>query len=221
MSERLIAIGDIHGCADALEKLIDLIQPTEEDHLVPLGDFVDRGTDSKRVVDLLIDLSQRCRCEPLLGNHEIMMLDAVADSGLLSYWLAYGGRETLDSYGGSLSDIPDSHLEFLDSCLRFVEVDEYFFVHANYDSRVPLASQTERFLFWEHLSTTLPAPHQSGKIAVVGHTPQMSGQVLDLGFLLCLDTFCVGNGWLTAMEFPTRAVWQVSKSGSVHAKPPT
>ena len=73
---RTIAIGDIHGCSTAQAKLIELIDPQPDDVLVPLGDFVDRGIDSKGVIEQLISLADRCRLVPILGNHEEMMLGA-------------------------------------------------------------------------------------------------------------------------------------------------
>jgi serine/threonine protein phosphatase 1 len=61
----------------------------------------------------------------------------------------------------------------------------------------------------------VPARHCSGKVAVVGHTPQKSGEVLDLGYLKCIDTFCHGGGWLTALEVGTGKVWQANRAGEV------
>jgi serine/threonine protein phosphatase 1 len=76
MPGRTIAIGDIHGCAAALRAVIAAIKPTAEDTLVTLGDYVDRGPDSRGVIDEMLLLEKRCHVLPLLGNHEVMMLDA-------------------------------------------------------------------------------------------------------------------------------------------------
>src|SRR6266566_2962031 len=76
MSQRTIAIGDIHGCSIALAALIELICPQADDTIITLGDYVDRGIDSKGAVELLIALADRCRLIPILGNHDEMMLHA-------------------------------------------------------------------------------------------------------------------------------------------------
>jgi serine/threonine protein phosphatase 1 len=99
MAGRTIAIGDIHGCLDALAALIDAIGPGPEDTLITLGDHIDRGPDSRGVLDRLIALSRHCRLVPLQGNHEELLLDALRDITTLRRWLTLGGVETLRSYG--------------------------------------------------------------------------------------------------------------------------
>lgn len=217
MAARTIAIGDIHGCATALQQLVQEIQPQPEDLIVPLGDFVDRGPDSRQVLDQLIELDRQCQLVPLLGNHEIMMLQALANLESLSFWLQCGGMATVESYGGGM-DIPESHIAFIQRCCRYVEIQDYLFVHANYDPELPLDQQPDRLLFWEHVIRNAPAPHRSGKTAIVGHTPQTTGEVLDLGHLICIDTYCIGDGWLTALEVNSRQLWQVSKQGEVRSQ---
>jgi serine/threonine protein phosphatase 1 len=212
---RLIAIGDIHGCSWALDALLDALELKADDTLVLLGDYVDRGPDSRGVIERLIRLSQECRLITLLGNHELMMLAAFTDHSQAYTWLQSGGQATLDSYGGMPGDVPDAHLEFLSRCVPHYEADEFFFVHANYDAAQPLAEQSPELLYWTHLHVHMPGPHISGKTAVVGHTPQKSGEVLDTGYLLCLDTYCFGGGWLTAMEFPSRRIWQADVGGKL------
>jgi serine/threonine protein phosphatase 1 len=99
---RTIAIGDIHGCARALATLLDAIGPAQEDTLVPLGDFIDCGPDSREVLDQLIALSRRCHLVPILGNHEEMLLAAALSSSALKEWLFCGGKQTLASYGAGV-----------------------------------------------------------------------------------------------------------------------
>ena len=86
MTPRTIAIGDIHGCSAALDALLDAIRPRPEDTIVTLGDYIDRGPDSRGVLDRLIDLGRRCRLVPLLGNHDQMLLD-VRSGKYPIYWL--------------------------------------------------------------------------------------------------------------------------------------
>src|ERR1043166_493704 len=112
---RTLAIGDIHGCLRALDLLLETVQPQPDDVIVTLGDYVDRGPDSKTVLDRLIDLPNRCKHIALKGNHDLMMLKARDDWEEFKHWLNYGGRETLQSYGADMSwggfakSIPESH----------------------------------------------------------------------------------------------------------------
>jgi len=215
MSGRLIAIGDIHGCAAALKSVLEAIAPEPDDTIVTLGDYVDRGSDSKGVVDLLVELSQHCHLKPLMGNHEEMMLAVIRDEEPPYRWLQFGGVDTLDSYRfcGDLSVIPPSHRQFFDNLLPYYETEEVFFVHANYHPGVPLAKQTVHALRWQKLSEIVPPPHMSGKLAVMGHTHDRGGEIFTVGHLVCLDTWCYGGGWLTAMEFPSRRIWQADMAG--------
>jgi serine/threonine protein phosphatase 1 len=220
---RTLAIGDIHGCSAALAALLGAINPSELDTLVCLGDYIDRGPDSRGVLDQLLAVVPRCRLVPLLGNHEEMLLTAVRDPTALRPWLANGGVETLLSYGWApagprrrLADwIPERHWEFLASCLPYHETETHLFVHAGYVPDLPLQEQPGAALRWRVTDVRTARPHRSGRVAVVGHTPQRSGEVLDLGFLVCLDTNCHRGGWLTALEVKTGRVWQADSRGRI------
>jgi serine/threonine protein phosphatase 1 len=89
-SGRLIAIGDIHGCAAALKTLIEAIDPKPEDTIVVLGDVIDWGPDSRDCVEQLIDLSNRCDFILVRGNHEEMLFAALESGSELRYWLNFG-----------------------------------------------------------------------------------------------------------------------------------
>src|SRR5262245_50312650 len=95
---RTLAIGDIHGCLSALDALLDEVDPQHGDLVVALGDYVDRGPDSKGVLDRLIALEARCRCVALRGNHDVMMMAGREDREQFREWLNYGGKQTLESY---------------------------------------------------------------------------------------------------------------------------
>ena len=92
---RIIAIGDVHGCSAALAALVRAIDPAGLDTLVFLGDYIDRGPDSRGVLEQVIALAQRCTVVPLLGNHEEMLLAALEGQSELRYWLKFGGTEAL------------------------------------------------------------------------------------------------------------------------------
>lgn len=217
MAARTVAIGDIHGCSKALAALLEAVSPAQDDLVVPLGDYVDRGPDSQGVIAQLIALSDRCRVAPLLGNHEIMMLDAIAD-GDACFWLECGGETTLASYGGDLAAVPPEHVAFLRACRRYVETPRHIFLHANYQYDLPLDQQPDDLLFWTHISYYVPPPHQSGKRAVVGHTPQPDGEVLDLGHVVGIDTYCFGTGWLTGLDVDSGQIWQADKAGNLRER---
>ena len=211
---RAIAIGDVHGCLPALRALLAVVEPRPQDTIVTLGDYVDRGSQSRGVLDEMIALAERCRLIPLLGNHDEMLLEICRGSHeLYNEWLLFGGHATVASYGRVPEDVPAEHLDFLKSCLLFHESREHFFVHGNYEADLPLQQQTREVLLWEPLRLRRPGPHCCGKTAIVGHTSQKEGEVLDLGYLKCIDTFCYGSGWLTAMEVETGRLWQADKAG--------
>ncbi|HPP53135.1 MAG TPA: metallophosphoesterase family protein [Thermoguttaceae bacterium] len=219
MSGRVIAIGDIHGCLPALETLVKLISPRKEDTIVTLGDYVDRGMQVRECFDLLMDLADQCRLVPILGNHDEMLLGLLEDSQALLDWLGYGGTTTLYSFGVKRpEEIPEKYIRFLRGCLPYYETKEHFFVHANYLADFPLEAQPAEALRWEYLRDRQPGPHISGKKAIVGHTTQKTGRILDLGYLLCIDTCCYGSGYLTAMDVATGQIWQADKTGRL--KPP-
>ena len=92
MPSRIIAIGDIHGCAQALKRLLRELQPNQDDLVVPLGDYIDRGPDSKGVIDQLLVLESQTTLKPILGNHEEMMIGVVTGEMQPSLWTRYGGE---------------------------------------------------------------------------------------------------------------------------------
>jgi len=218
LEPRIISIGDIHGCSIALAALIEAIDLQPQDTLVTLGDYVDRGIDSKGVLEQLIALKSKCNLVPILGNHDEMMLHSRDGRSDFQFWLDCGGDSCLDSYGSTskLNLIPPSHFRFLESCLSYYETEKHAFVHANYKPEIPLDQLDDHTLRWLSLRDYVPSNrHCSGKTFVVGHTPQP--EVLDLGHLICIDSGCCSGGWLTAMDINTKQVWQVNEKGQLRA----
>jgi serine/threonine protein phosphatase 1 len=217
MPARTIAVGDVHGCSLALDALLDAIRPRPGDTVVTLGDYINRGPDSRGVLDRLIELGRQTRLVPLLGNHEEMLFEALTGSYPLDYFLGVGGDATLDSYGPGrdLSLVPRDHLAFLRTCLDYHETDSRIFVHASYLADLPMAEQPAAVLRWESLRTSVPEPHVSGKTAIAGHTSQKGGEILDLGYLKVIDTYCHGGGWLTALDVITGEAWQADREGVI------
>jgi serine/threonine protein phosphatase 1 len=217
MPARTIAIGDIHGCSAALAALLQAIDPQPTDTLITLGDYVDRGIDSKGVLDQLIALADRCQLVPLLGNHDEMMLHARDGKSDFQFWLNCGGDAAMDSYGatGQLDLVPAAHFRFLQGCRTHFETETHFFVHADYKPDVPLDKQDDHTLRWLSIRDFVPGPHCSGKIGVLGHTPQ--AEIFDLGHVICLDTGCCNGGWLTALNVATGQRWQVDERGRIRS----
>jgi serine/threonine protein phosphatase 1 len=118
MTGRTIAIGDVHGCWRALVSLLKMIGPKCDDTLIMLGDYVDRGDHSRKVIETLIAIGQQCHLIPLMGNHEEMMFQVVAERRSPERWLKFGGNKTLESYGfsGDFSVFPADHVAFLRTC---------------------------------------------------------------------------------------------------------
>jgi serine/threonine protein phosphatase 1 len=217
MSNRTIAIGDIHGCVNALDALLQVIGPCKEDRLIVLGDFVDQGYESRLVIESLMALRDKCWLICLKGNHEEMMLAARSSEAAQRYWEMCGGLQTLNSYrfGSTLDEIPQEHWDFIGRCCDFYETTDHVFVHANFDPAEPLEDQDVHTLRWELLNPEVVHCHKSGKTVVVGHTEQKNGEILDLGCVKCIDTACWRYGWLTALDVTSNQLWQASRFGGL------
>lgn len=215
--KRLYAIGDIHGCADLLDRLIDLIAEDagglDKAQLIFLGDYIDRGPDSKGVLDRLIRLDEEQPSAIFLkGNHEAIMLDFLKDPNEMLHWLDWGGEETLESYG--LDDIlgrdgedladelaqkmPKPHRKFLENlALTHIEGD-YLFVHAGLRPGLSLEEQQEDDLLWIrgrfHKANADERPPYT---VVHGHQPLK--KPLDAGWRIDVDTGACWSGRLTAV----------------------
>ncbi|RLS53698.1 MAG: serine/threonine protein phosphatase [Planctomycetota bacterium] len=218
MAGRLLVIGDIHGFITPLNLLLDHLKPDLEDTLVTLGDYIDRGPQSKDVLLKLIQLKTLTNLKMLIGNHDLMFLESIHFKRFNTDWLLYGGLQTLESFGVDLAN-PDFELfdaeivDFLKSeCSRYWEDEKHIFVHAGVDPSLPLDQQTDKLLFWDKLDPNFSG-HQSGKKVVCGHTRQTSGIPLNLGHLLCLDTNVYGGGWLTCCDLNSMEYWQANALG--------
>ncbi len=221
---RTLAIGDIHGRSTAMKHLLNAIQLTSNDQLITLGDYVDRGADSKGVIDLLIQLRRKYSVICLRGNHEIMMLQAYGgDEASMDCWLRVGGIQALQSYNPDLDEeelhldlVPDNHWFFLKNQLfDWYETDSHIFVHANLHSSSELKYQPSLYLHWEFLNPAEYIPHISGKTMICGHTSQKSGWPLYLGTAICIDTSSKIDPWLTCLHVESGNFWQTNELGDL------
>ena len=216
---RYLAIGDIHGYAEVLKRLLEAVQLQPDDQIITVGDYVDRGPDSRGVIEYLLKFRDTGQLVALRGNHDFMMLEARGRFDMLKEWIYCGGNTTLASYGdnnaeGQFELIPDEHWEFLETfCVDWYEIDTHFFVHANVDPDLSLEEQPLYLLHWEPLLEA--RPHCSGKVMVCGHTKQRNGLPRNLGHAVCLDTWVYGEGWLTCLDVKTGQLWQASRRGEL------
>jgi serine/threonine protein phosphatase 1 len=215
---RHLAIGDIHGCYEALRTLCEFVDLREDDTIITLGDYANRGPNTKAVLDWLIHLKRIHNLHPLRGNHDIMMLNARDDESEYEKWIDVGGDKALQSYApiqggaGSLADIPDAHWNFLENeLLPYFEIEGFFFVHANAYPDMPLREQPDFMLYWEKYDN--PPPHESGKTMICGHTSQRSGLPIANAKSICIDTRAYGGGWLSCIHAESGMIWQANQRG--------
>lgn len=222
--QRVYAIGDIHGRADLLKKLLADIQRDAlggdykgRPILVFLGDYIDRGFQSREVIDVLLgDLMSPFDTYFLKGNHEAAMLQFLSEPGMGPRWIEHGGAETLVSYGvrpprsRTATDdweiasqelkrvLPREHLQFLMSLQVSLRIGDYLFVHAGVRPGVELDQQSEYDMLWirdAFLNDTRPL----GAVVVHGHTP--ASEPYRDSRRVGLDTGAYISGQLTAARF--------------------
>lgn len=211
----LYAIGDIHGCARELQTLLTQIAPKPTDTVVFLGDYIDRGPDSKGVIDIILDLQTKTNVVTLKGNHEQLFLDFLESpqSPGAGVFILNGGGATLASYPGpgGTFEIPETHINFFYALKNKWETETHFFVHAGVPMK-PLdeinVQDDENTLLWSR-QPFLSSDYQWSKMIVHGHTPVASPEVR--ANRINVDTGCVYGGALTAIEVETGRVYQVSR----------
>lgn len=217
---RTLAIGDIHGCFTALQTLEREMAFKDDDLIITVGDYVDRGPDSKSVIDWLIARHRRGgKLVALQGNHELIMLWSRFDSLSQKSWMSsfVGGDATLASYGTAwraarIVDVPDEHWDFIvNHMMRYHETETHIFVHASVVPSIAMSEQTDEILFWERFAD-LP-PHCSGKPVICGHTAQANGLPKVASHGVCIDTGACKGGWLTCLDVLTGEYGQANEKG--------
>jgi len=201
-SGKIFAIGDIHGCLSKLVAMLNIIPVTKEDKIVFVGDYIDRGSESKGVVDFVMDLRAKHSVVCLMGNHERMLLDYL--SGInKDLYLFNGGMATLVSYNNS---VPESHMEFFGSLLPYYETNDYIFVHAGMMPNKTPQEQPEDILLWTRVEF-INSDYDFGKKVIFGHT-YIGPEPLIMSNKIGIDTGAVFDGLLTCIELPSMEVYQ-------------
>jgi len=211
------AIGDVHGCLQTLRTLVeDRICPGEDDTLFLLGDYIDRGPDSRGVLDYLLHLiwEKDLDIRPLMGNHEELCLKAAQGDRIAEkIWYGNGGYGTLQQFGVARpEEIPQRYLDFLAAMPRIRVEPDYVLVHAGLDFETddPLRDTSEQAMLWDR--NTRPVPRNiGGRTLVCGHTvtplfairESLASRIihLDNG---CFDKGHLGYGSLVALNLDTR-----------------
>ena len=201
-------IGDVHGCRDMLEEMLSIIPwVPEKDNLIFIGDYIDRGNDSKGVIDILIKLiesSPNVHC--LMGNHESLFLDYYYGRNENSF-LINGGVATLNSYrvNGKIC-IPPEHLSFIESLKDLVELDDYYIVHAGLMPGIEMKKQSIKDKLWVR-EEFIFSEYDFGKKVIFGHTPFPTPYITSNK--IGLDTGAVFGNKLTCIELPGEKYYYV------------
>ena len=218
-NKRIIAVGDIHGCLFTLQHLMEKLELQDSDQLIFLGDYIDRGKNSKAVVDYLLKLREKYDCYFLMGNHERMFLDSL-ETGEPWLWLQNGGTATLESYDSrDGKDLPEGHIRFIRSCRYHIETRHFFFAHGGINPAMTI-KENLRYMKPEdycwmraHLCPDYLANncYNWEKTLVCGHTPVSKPVMLEK--LIAIDTGCAYNddpslGLLSAVMLPERQIVQ-------------
>ena len=214
---RLYAIGDVHGCLDALREVHGWIRddlerrPVADWRIVHVGDYIDRGPASRGVIDFLAKAVEDSRIICLLGNHDQMLLDCLAgDTGVIPMWKRNGAAATLESYGlpesvlglgqGLATElraaIPEAHVAFFRGLSRSARFGDYFFCHGGIEPGVPLAEQDPDTLIWIR-GPFLDNADEHEAVIIHGHTPVDALEVRPNR--IDIDTGAVYGGPLTCL----------------------
>lgn len=217
MNKRLFAIGDIHGYFDSLKELVEnKIQLQKNDKLILLGDYIDRGDKSKEVVDFIMELQEKgFDVVPLIGNHEVMLLDTFEDEKNISRWIQNGGNETLKSFGiSSVKDIESKYIKFFKDLRYYYAFENFLFVHAGFNDNV-LNPFTDYYSMLWKCKESYTNPLLANKTIIHGHNPistsKCEERVISKHRVINIDTGCVYNdkegfGRLTAYEYYTERI---------------
>jgi serine/threonine protein phosphatase 1 len=194
LMKRIIAIGDIHGCAATFKDLlIQEFKLRKSDIVVCVGDYVDRGPDSKGVVDFILELrASKYKILTLRGNHEQIMMDSVHRLDMSRVWMTNGGDATLDSFGvNSYLELSDEYKSFFESTLHYWTYDKYIFVHGGLNMSIDDPFEDHHAMLWQR--DTQSHPFLNERVLIHGHTPETVNKIITQrsSNIINLDAGCV------------------------------
>ena len=205
--KKTYVIGDIHGCHVALDRLLEKIAPTPgTDTIITLGDMINRGPDSSKVLETLTQLRlENYHVIALKGNHEFMFLDYLSGRNQ-NFFLINGGEMTIKNYNinnpflkNSRRKIPDKHIQFLHNLLPYWEDETYIYVHAGLQAGVRLTKQSTDWLYWAR-NNFIDEQYDYGKRVIFAHTPFREPLIQENK--VGIDTGAVYGGKLTCLILP-------------------
>jgi serine/threonine protein phosphatase 1 len=185
MKQKRWIIPDIHGYAKTLQALLDQIRPQKTDHLIFLGDYIDRGPDSKAVLDIIMNLQKESyRITTLMGNHEEFLLKSLHaknnSQGLFGFlkpnkvkkeWMAFGGKETLKSFGTKkIESIPEHYIEWMKKLEYYYEFNDFVIVHAGLNFKKEDVFSDRQAMLWAKEFKVIPSKIAYRQL-IHGHTP--------------------------------------------------
>ncbi|MEI6206085.1 MAG: metallophosphoesterase family protein [Desulfuromonadales bacterium] len=220
---RTFVITDIHGCCRTFRQLLFLkLELQKSDTLYLLGDYIDRGPDSKGVIDTILNLQRDgYDVRTVKGNHEQMLIEFVESGSdeTLDRWLDNGGAETLQSYGAKDEEfvIPSEHLDFIKALPAYIATEAHIFVHAglNFTLDAPVVDTSQEFMLWSRKNVEVDSEKIGGRKVIAGHTPRFIVEIavsLETNFIQ-LDNGCYmkdcfrGRGNLVALELSSNRLY--------------
>ena len=226
--KRTLIFGDIHGGLKALVQLLEQVDPTENDRLIFLGDYVDGWSESAQVVTFLINLSQKQQCIFIRGNHDIWCHDWLKNNVVNDIWFVHGGKSTIESYQNIDASEKEKHLEFFDNMKDyFVDENNNLFIHAGFSSmHGPKKEHYATNFSWDRtlweMALTMDRRIKKDSLSYpkrlllyneiyIGHTPTLHYNI-DIPMQGCnvwnIDTGAGFYGKLTCIDIETKVFWQ-------------
>lgn len=220
MSGNKYAISDVHGCLETFKYLVeDVIELKTEDTLYLLGDFVDRGPNSKGVLDYVMQLQENYHVKASIGNHEELMVNSLLNNANLEHWVKNcGGKETLASFGVERpQDIPQKYFDFIDSLDYYFEDGDYYLVHAGFNPKDPFGDREA--MLWIR-GFELNYDLMVGKKVIHGHTPKIIESIIRTvqanEDIICIDAGCV-FGFKGGIQYGHLACFNLDTSEVLYA----
>ena len=206
----IYAIGDIHGCAATFRKMLACIQMKKSDKMYLLGDYIDRGNDSKGVIDIILNMRKRgCHIHTLRGNHEQMLLEAYNEESKIPQWFKNGGEATLQSFGiTDIKKLPKKYLDFFQRTKYFIATNKFIFIRAGLNFRLDNPFLDKKAMLWSR-EEYFDYEKINYRILIHGHTPIPFEKIVKPpnDYKINIDGGCVHNhkpflGNLVAIVLP-------------------